>query len=125
MQLTFVIVVLGTLMSLIEKYLPTAIKQTFRYGKHASKDKSDKLVELIEIPKSWFSHFYVFAIVWSWGSLIIAVSVYFFGHQIHRYLIIYLDVSCGYDRQAESKLKQINTSNMFFTSNFFLCSFTV
>lgn len=105
LQLTFVIVVLGTLMTLIEKYLPTAIKQTFRYGKHANKEKSDKLVEKIEIPKSWFSHFYVFAIFWSWGSFLLAISVYIFGNQPHRYLINYLDLSCGSDRNAESEKK--------------------
>lgn len=110
MQLTFVIVILGTLMSLIEKYLPTAIRQTFRYGKHAHKEKSDKLVEKIEIPKAWFSHFYVFAIVWSWGCFILATSVYFFGHQPHRYLISYLDLSCGNNRSAESNL---NTFKLF------------
>lgn len=105
MQLTFVIVVLGTLMSLLEKYLPTAIKQTFRYGKHANKEKSDKLVEKIEIPKAWFSHFYVFAIFWSWGSFALACSVYLISYQPHRYLISYLDLSCGSDRSAESKKK--------------------
>lgn len=103
MQLTFVIVILGTLISLIEKYLPAAIKQTFRYGKHASKEKSDKLVEKIEIPKAWFSHFYVFAIVWSWAWFVITVNVYFFGYELHPYIIKYLDFSCGSDRTAESK----------------------
>ena len=104
MQLTFVIVILGTLMNLIERYLPTVIKQTFRYGKYAHKENSDKLVEKIEIPKAWFSHFYVFAIFWSWGWLIITVSVYFYDYQPHQYLIIsYLDFSCGNDRKAESK----------------------
>lgn len=103
LQLTFVIVVLGTLMNLIENYLPTAIKQMFRYGKHAHKETPDKLVQLIEIPKAWFSHFYVFAIVWSWASLSLAVAVYFLSYQPHRYLIGYLDLSCGSDRKAESE----------------------
>ncbi|CRK88513.1 CLUMA_CG002207, isoform A [Clunio marinus] len=102
MQLTFVIVVLGTLMSLVEKYLPTAIKQTFRYGKHAHKEKSDKLVEKIEIPKAWFSHFYVFAVIWAWGALILVISVYFYGYQPCPYLINYLNLSCGDNRIAET-----------------------
>lgn len=103
MQLTFVIVILGTLMTLLEQYLPTSIKQMFRYGKHANKGKSDKLVEKLELPKAWFSHFYVFAIIWSWSSFILAVNVYFFEYQPHRYLLNYLDLSCGTERNAESK----------------------
>lgn len=103
MQLTFVVVILGTLVTLIEKYLPTSIRQMFRYGKHAHKESSDKLVEKIELPKAWFSHFYVFAVFWSWIWFILAVSIYFFDHQPHQYLIAYLDLSCGSDRAAESK----------------------
>lgn len=103
LQLTFVIVVLGSLMNLVEKYLPVAIKQTFRYGKHASKEKSDKLVEKIEIPKAWFSHFYVFAIGWSWLWFSLAVSIYFFDHQLSSFFVKFLDFSCGSDRRAESK----------------------
>lgn len=103
MQLTFVIVILGSLMTLIEKYLPTSVRQMFRYGKHANKGESDKLVEMIELPKAWFSHFYVFAIVWSWGSFILAVSVYFYEHQPHHLLVSYLDLSCGSDRAPESE----------------------
>ena len=102
MQLTFFVVILGSLINLVENYLPAVIKQTFRYGKHANKGKSEKLVELIEIPKSWFSHFYVFALFWSWGSLLSAVSVYFYQYQPHSYLIAFLDLSCGDNRSAES-----------------------
>lgn len=105
LQLTLVIVILGTLMNLIENYLPVSIKQMFRYGKYAYKGKnSDKLVERIEIPKSWFSHFYVFALIWSWFMTILAVNVYFFDYRPHPYFIAYLDFSCGSDRQPESKL---------------------
>lgn len=107
MQLTFVIVVLGALMNLLEKYLPTAIKQTFRYGKHAHKDGSDKLVERIELPKSWFSHFYVFAIFWSWVWFAMGVKVCLLGGQLPSWVISYLDFSCGNDRSAESNFYAI------------------
>jgi 3-oxo-5-alpha-steroid 4-dehydrogenase 3 len=101
-QLTFVIVVLGTLMNLIEDYLPTSVKQMFRYGKHAYKGKgSDKLVEKIEIPKAWFSHFYIFAILWSWVAFVFAVSVYFFDYQPHAIILSYLDISCGTNRSTQ------------------------
>lgn len=107
MQLTFTIVILSVLVNLIEKYLPTSIKQMFRYGKHAHKDDSHELVEKIEIPKAWFSHFYIFAIVWSWMWLVLAVRIYFFDNQPHSVLIAYLDLSCGKNRSVESKFMNL------------------
>lgn len=108
LQLTFTIVILGSLMNLIEKYLPTSIKQMFRYGKHAHKgEMSDKLVERIEIPKSWFSHFYVFAVIWSWCMTVLAISVYFYDYKPPSYFIKYLDFSCGRNRKVESKMKAL------------------
>lgn len=104
LQLTFVIVVLGSLMSVIESKLPDSIRQMFRFGKCAHKGNSDRLIEIIEIPKSWFSHFYVFAIFWSWFWSILAISIYFYGYQPNKLLLNYLDLSCGRDRGAESKL---------------------
>lgn len=104
-QLTFTIVVLGSLMSLVEHKLPNSVRQMFRFGKHAHTGDSDKLVQKIEIPKSWFAHFYVFAIFWSWFWLILAIYVYFNGHQPSSLLMNYLDLSCGSDRQGESELR--------------------
>lgn len=103
LQLTFVIVVLGSLMSMIEHKLPDSIRQMFRYGKHAHKGDPDRLIKLIELPKSWFSHFYVFAIFWSWFWFILTTSVYFYGYQPNKLLLNYLDLSCGSDRKAESE----------------------
>lgn len=108
LQLTLVIVVLGSLMNLIEKYLPTSIRKIFRYGKHAY-GKSDKLVESIEIPKSWFSHFYNFALVWSWTMTILAISVYFYDYKPPKWFISYLDFSCGKDREVESESNVIES----------------
>lgn len=104
-QFTIVIVVLGSLMNLVEKYLPSYVKQMFRYGKHSYKgdDKKGGLINSIEIPKSWFKHFYVFAIVWSWLGFLLAVAVYFYDYQPQALLLKYLDLSCGNDRKIESK----------------------
>lgn len=77
----------------------------FRYGKHSHKDGNDKLIKLIEIPKSWFSHFYVFAIFWSWFWFVLAICIYFYDYQPSPFLMSYLDLSCGSDRKSESKFK--------------------
>ena len=102
-NLTFVIVVLGLLVSLLEPYIPNFIKQSVRYGKHAHKGQQDQMVRKIEVPKSWFSHFYVFAMLWSWGFLYLAVDLYFLGGKSSELLLKYLDFSCGNNRKAESE----------------------
>uniref|UniRef100_A0A8W7PQ95 Uncharacterized protein n=1 Tax=Anopheles coluzzii TaxID=1518534 RepID=A0A8W7PQ95_ANOCL len=51
-NLIVTIVVLGGLLATIEKHLPTAIRQTFRYDKHALKGSSVRLVSLLEILKA-------------------------------------------------------------------------
>lgn len=137
LQLTFCIVVLGSLVSLVEPYLPgeikelsnlqsindflipDIIKQSFRYGKHAHKGKSEKLVEKTEMPKSWFKHFYVFAFIWSWLFLYLAVDVYFSGSKPSKFLIGYLNLSCGSDRQSESMK---NDFKFRFSFNNLICS---
>lgn len=104
LQLTMTIVFLGSLMNSVEKYLPTIVRKIFRYGKHSyqSENNYDKLVDRIEIPKSWFKHFYIFAVLWSWIGLILASSVYFLNYHPHKFLLKYLDFSSGSDREIES-----------------------
>ncbi|CAO1430794.1 unnamed protein product [Diamesa serratosioi] len=125
--LTFFVVVLGTLVTSIEKYLPDAIKQSFRYGKHAHTGQQDKLVSLLELPKSWFKHFYVFAFAWTWLAVYLAVDVYFLGNRPHQFVLSFLDLSCGSDRSAETSpfltltalgLMTIQITRRFIESNF-------
>ena len=104
LQLTIVIVILGSLMNSVEQYLPSYIRKMFRYGKHSyQSENSSKLVDKIEIPKSWFKHFYIFALIWSWMGFILAIRVYFLNYHPHTFLFNYLDFSCGSNRQIESK----------------------
>lgn len=91
-QLVVVIVVLGCLIATIERYLPTAVCQTFRYGKHAHKGPQDRLVSLLEVPKSWFKHFYVFAAVWSTAGFYLMLNAYFAGNVTPSYVIDFLDI---------------------------------
>ncbi|XP_052896600.1 polyprenol reductase [Anopheles moucheti] len=90
-NLIVTVVVLGGLLATIEKHLPTAIRQTFRYGKHALKDTPDRLVSLLEVPKAWFKHFYVFAAVWALAGFAVMMGTYISGKPAPEYVISFLD----------------------------------
>ncbi|XP_034245855.1 polyprenol reductase [Thrips palmi] len=75
--MTATIVVFGGLLNTIEKRLPTFISQSYRFGKFSYEGKKSKL-KTIEVPKRWFSHFYVFAAAYSTLCLLTAIKVYFF-----------------------------------------------
>ncbi|KAL7022178.1 hypothetical protein ACKWTF_012167 [Chironomus riparius] len=116
LQLTLVIVLLGTLMNSIEKYLPPDIRRMFRYGKHSyQSENSSKIIDKIEIPKSFFKHFYIFAIIWSWMGLTLAIRVYFLNYHPHIYLFKYLDFSCGINRKIEITPLETLTALMLIT----------
>lgn len=57
--------------------LPKVVGDIFFYGKTSKEGQTSFLVKLIEVPKHWFTHFYIFAsalvpITWS-----VAWSVYY------------------------------------------------
>ncbi|KAL0268146.1 UNVERIFIED_CONTAM: hypothetical protein PYX00_010200 [Menopon gallinae] len=96
-----VIVVIGSLINWFEKYLPVILPQTFRYGKFAYQGKPSKLW-VIEVPKSWFKHFYVFASVYSLYALYLAIDVYMYGGKPPAWFVSYLDFFCGSNRKTEA-----------------------
>lgn len=64
---------------------PTFIVELFEYGKtrgSGSGTVSSPLVKLIEIPKQWFLHFYIFGLVVSSYMLAATTGAYFFGIRI-------------------------------------------
>lgn len=102
-----VIVILGALINFIEPYLPIFITQTFRYGKHAYKGAPNKIAQLSEIPKSYFKHFYVFALVWSILITYLVTWTYLGGYAIPDFVITILDVICGPNRKVKSLFNKI------------------
>lgn len=73
---TSVIVLFAVLLNFFEPYLPNFISQSFRYGKHCHKGHQNGLINWIELPKSFFKHFYAFALFWSlWGLYLIIKGI--------------------------------------------------
>lgn len=97
------IVILAVCINVSEDNLPTVLLQTFRYGKHAYKGSPSRLVSSFEIPKSYFKHFYVFAIVWAISIFYLVLSVYVLGTRVPEWIIDALDLLCGSNRVANSE----------------------
>lgn len=99
-QLVFIIfiitiVLLGSLMTLVESHLPNSIRQSFRYGKHSHKGETDALVNRLEVPKAWFSHFYIFAFLWSLLALFLISTVILTQREAPEFVLRSLDFMCG------------------------------
>ncbi|XP_068144219.1 polyprenol reductase [Drosophila tropicalis] len=88
-------VIFGGLMTLIESHLPNSFRQWFRYGKHSHKGEADALVSRLEVPKGWFKHFYIFALVWSLWALYLMVNCITRQQAAPEYALRFLDFMCG------------------------------
>lgn len=92
------IAIMGTMINFIEPYLPVLLTQTFRFGKHSYKGAPNRLVQLCELPKAWFRHFYVLALFVSTASMYMVIHVYVLHHRASEQLLSLLDALCGSDR---------------------------
>ncbi|XP_075152579.1 polyprenal reductase-like [Haematobia irritans] len=98
--LSFLMVFFGALMSFMETHLPPSVKQFFRYGKHAyNAKKKSALISKLEVPKSWFSHFYIFALALSCWSMWLVVRVTLFKKDLPRYAEQFLDYVAGGEKR--------------------------
>jgi 3-oxo-5-alpha-steroid 4-dehydrogenase 3 len=61
---TVFMVVYSGIITLLEPYLPTFILELFRYGKTLNGPVQSSFVGLISVPKSYFTHFYIFSSVY-------------------------------------------------------------
>ena len=105
------IIVLALLININEEHLPKIIVQTFRYGKHAYKGAPSQLIASCEIPKGYFKHFYVFAIVWAGLISSLGAAVYCAHVQLPEWILSGLDLLCGSERHAKSRSFTLFSSN--------------
>lgn len=102
------IIIFGLLLNLFEKYLPTAVIQTIRYGKFAYKGEKDQLITKLEVPKEYFKHFYVFSTAYSSLVLIVMINIYVFGASVPLGFVQLLDFTVGVSRQSTGLYYSIN-----------------
>ena len=73
---TVFMILYSGIISLLEPVLPTAVLELFRYGKTLNGPVQSSLVGLISVPKTYFTHFYIFSSIYVPGILLTVLHYY-------------------------------------------------
>ncbi|XP_063823662.1 polyprenol reductase [Ostrinia nubilalis] len=92
----------GFLINNFEKHVPAFIIKGFRYGSFAYKGSDANFLQLIEIPKSWYRHFYLFATCFGSVTLIYIFAVYYLDYGVHKYVSFFLRIFLEQDEPSVS-----------------------
>lgn len=87
LNLAFTVTFTGVLINNYEKYVPAFIKKGFTYGCFAYQGSEANFLQVFEIPKAYYRHFYLFSSILSSLSLGYMVLVYFFGFTVSSYVV--------------------------------------
>lgn len=82
LNLAFFVTVTGSLINTCEKYLPAFVIKTYRYGSFAYTGSGASYLEVLEIPKSYYRHFYVFSSIFSISALLYMYAIYFLNFNV-------------------------------------------
>ena len=74
---TSFMIIYNGIISLGEPYLPDFVLELFRYGKTLDGPAKTSLVKLISVPKSYFTHFYIFSSIYVPMVLFTVLHYYF------------------------------------------------
>ena len=75
-------VVYNSVIAFGEPYLPEFVLELFRYGKTLNGPAKTTFVKMISVPKSYFTHFYIFSSIYVPTSLVTVLYCYFSGQVI-------------------------------------------
>jgi len=90
------------IISLLEDYLPNAVLELFRYGKTLNGPVKSSLVSLIIVPKSYFTHFYIFSSIFIPSLLYLSLSSCVTHSPASPAVISSLDIICSSTRSVNT-----------------------
>ena len=76
---TVFMVVYNSVIAFGEPYLPEFVLELFRYGKTLNGPAKTTFVKMISVPKSYFTHFYIFSSIYVPTSLVTVLYCYYSG----------------------------------------------
>ena len=97
---TVFMILYSGIISLLEDHLPNAVLELFRYGKTLNGPVRSSLVSLIVVPKSYFTHFYIFSSVFIPMLFYLSFSSYTTRTQVPPFVISSLDFVCSTTRSV-------------------------
>ena len=98
---TVFMILYSGVISLLEPVLPTAVLELFRYGKTLNGPVQSSLVGLISVPKSYFTHFYIFSSVYI-PLLLCLTTAEASGRRLPDSVKPTLDLLCTTDRTSNT-----------------------
>lgn len=90
LTLAFMITITGSLINKYENHIPVFIIKAYKYGSFAYKGSEANFLQLIEMPKSCYRHFYIFSSLFSTFALIQMILVYFCNFNVVEYVVLLL-----------------------------------
>ena len=96
---TLFMIIYNGVISIGENHLPAFIIELFRYGKTLDGPAKTPIIKLISVPKSYFTHFYVFSSIYVPGILINVLYYYINNIKVSDDVTNTLDILCTTDRQ--------------------------
>ncbi|XP_034825645.1 polyprenal reductase [Maniola hyperantus] len=100
LSLALTVAFTGFVIKNYEKHVPAFIIKGFKYGCFAYQGSGANYLQIIEVPKALYRHFYAFSSVFSAVTLIYALLVYCFELSVHRYVVIFLKLFLEQDEPS-------------------------
>lgn len=100
LSLALTVAFTGFVISNYEKHVPVFIVKGFKYGSFAYRGNEANFLQIIEVPKALYRHYYAFSTVFSAVTLIYALLVYYFEFSVHGYVVFALKLLLEQDEPA-------------------------
>jgi len=93
-------IIYNSIISLGEQHLPLGVLELFKYGKTLNGPVRNPFVKLISVPKTYFTHFYIFSSIYVPSLLLLVLYYYTNQTQVDGNIHSTLDFVCSERRSA-------------------------
>ncbi len=93
----------GIFVNYLETFVPSELNELFRFGKTRRGGEKNRLLKVLEVPKDWFSHFYVFSVAHASLWWCLCARVFLLGLPAPDWVVEALDFAASSDRRPAAR----------------------